>query len=393
MPRPFRLLTGLILFAVLTSLITLLNFHNFIASATSITSDLEIAVISATNRKWSTSNVYHNFKRQKWRNKKLIVMGEDDSPEWEDIQRRDSRVTYFYQRNHRGEELSTGLKIKAALNRVNEDSLVAIFDDDDFYAKDYLTFMEGQLRKEGADLVKLQNWDFFDGVPIEGLPNYKGTKLVGEFWELDLKIATEHQAIFGYGFTYFFKRSVALKGKFATKHGRSGWDSTWTQSLEDLGFNLKPVRGKPHIVIKIQHGSNASLQMVQYVRKADPPPYSVLKEMLAESLEVTAPEVELGGCQELAELIRGSPSHHKVGRNKSKRSKPIDPRELITLHFLIASSPDSCCNLCLSTHGCVTSDFHDSRCFFKGRAEFAAPWKAEQILYNQEKKTMATAAT
>ena len=158
-------------------------------------------------------------------------------------------------------ELSTGLKIKAALNRVNEDSLVAIFDDDDFYAKDYLTFMEGQLRKEGADLVKLQNWDFFDGVPIEGLPNYKGTKLVGEFWELDLKIATEHQAIFGYGFTYFFKRSVALKGKFATKHGRSGWDSTWTQSLEDLGFNLKPVRGKPHIVIKIQHGSNASLQV------------------------------------------------------------------------------------------------------------------------------------
>ena len=134
-------------------------------------------------------------------------------------------------------------------------------------------------------------------------------------------------------------------------------------------------------------------QMVQYVRKADPPPYSVLKEMLAESLEVTAPEVELGGCQELAELIRGSPSHHKVGRNKSKRSKPIDSRELITLHFLIASSPDSCCNLCLSTHGCVTSDFHDSRCFFKGRAEFAAPWKAEQILYNQEKKTMATAAT
>ena len=123
MPRPFRLLTFLIFFAALTSLITLLQFHNFIASTTSLTSEKEITVISATNRKWSTPNVYNNFRRQEWRNKKLIVMGEDDSPDWEDIQRRDSRVTYFYQRNHRGEgevssneHLLTGFVVRSFAN-------------------------------------------------------------------------------------------------------------------------------------------------------------------------------------------------------------------------------------------------------------------------------------
>lgn len=332
-----------------------------------------ITVITVTNRPSKTSNVYNNFLRQDYVNKVLIVMGEGESEEWSDIVNKDKRVIYV---TPQIPNQSTGLKVKQSLHLSSTD-YISIFDDDDYYSSSYLAYMYQSLVTQDSDFVKLRSWDFIDATPFDGFR--RESRITGQFWKFDLSKSNVHHELYGYGFTYFFKRQIALSGTFQSEK-RKGWDSKFTESLVDLGFKLNTVESIDYIVIKVQHGGNISNQMWGYTFKVNHLPSQEIFEDLKLYLGFESLK-DKGGCNVINKHVN---HHHLQGKGFSSKKSyqhtyKID--ELVTIHYMVSRTKENCCNMCLNTKGCVDifyqmegwkGDRDDARvCWFKGMPEWA----------------------
>lgn len=135
-----------------------------------------------------------------------------------ELSARDSRIHY----RHRNEVVSIGFKRNGMIARATGE-FIAHFDDDDYYAPNYLQFMLSTLVEHQADLIKFSG--FFVYSPAAQFLGYMDlTAKVGHHYMISndrFEEITFHDKmqigadfIVFYGYSYVFRRDTALRFPF-----------------------------------------------------------------------------------------------------------------------------------------------------------------------------------
>ncbi|CAE7730956.1 unnamed protein product [Symbiodinium microadriaticum] len=188
--------------------------------------------------------LYDCFAAQTWKDKELVVIdtGPRSSPFLKAKALEDPRVIYRHQHDE-GREWPVGLKRNLAIACASG-ATIAHFDDDDFYAPEYLTELIESM--QGADAVTLASWfvgDACTGLVARAVPADDGSQ---ESW------------ILGYGFSYVYRRAAALRRPF--QHEHFGEDYQFLVSLRDApgGRGIRTVHDEQGLVLHMQQGLNLS---------------------------------------------------------------------------------------------------------------------------------------
>ena len=192
------------------------------ALATSRSMSGMVSVITPTrNRDRFLKNALTYFRSQDYKNIEWLIL--DDSPQAAECLDDLTDENIFYQ--HMDRQISIGEKRNILIERARGEIIIQ-FDDDDYYAPNYVSFMVSALNDLGADLINLRGWylydvrsDFFgywDLMQKEG-PHYRcdGEGVALTMLGPDNNHDFENNQ-FGFGFSYAFKREVWEAVKFST---------------------------------------------------------------------------------------------------------------------------------------------------------------------------------
>jgi len=116
----------------------------------------KVSVIVPTyNREFHILNLIEFFLKQTYPNKELLIL--DDSPQPSvtiaEISERYENVHYFYE----PVKQMLGVKLNTLAERT-QGSIIVMFDDDDYYAPQYITRMVEVLNRQDLDFVTLSKW-------------------------------------------------------------------------------------------------------------------------------------------------------------------------------------------------------------------------------------------
>lgn len=184
---------------------------------------------------------------------------------------KDKRVHYIYTE----EKLSIGTKRNRLCERAQGD-YIAHFDDDDFYAPNYLQHLFAHF--EDNDFFTFSSWFcyhqasdqfFYFGAdhqmescfilnPVSSLPLHAFTPSETE----EEKQSRIEHAMKGYGFTYAYKRELLKKCTFPDLS--FGEDRTFYQEAEKLGAKMKLSEDREGVVLHIIHAMNTSSSFPEY---------------------------------------------------------------------------------------------------------------------------------
>ena len=231
-----------------------------------------ISVITPTfNRERHLPNLVACFQQQTCGDLELLIL--DDSSRPSPLMQAggvdDPRVRYI----HSPQRMTIGAK----RNRLVEESrgeVIVQFDDDDYYAPQYVATMVGHL--EGNDLVKLGAWfgfsrakrQFFywDTTVLSSVHFVVGpsdplvpVSLQGNVEEAEFV----SKNLWGYGFSYVVKKRVFEKHRFAEQNW--GEDYLFTQGMLSAGLKLHQVPDAAGLALHVIHGSNTSRTFPQYL--------------------------------------------------------------------------------------------------------------------------------
>ena len=195
-----------------------------------------VSVICPTlNRQHWHENLYKVFLSQDYVHKDLWILDDTHgrSPFYDQLA--DTQVHYVHQAGH----MSTGSK-RNRLIEMSHGSVIAHFDDDDWYLPNYLSSMVGRLVQEDADFVKLAAWNEHrarDGSRWQARPPH-------------------HADLYGYGFTYVYRRYVATRISYPDR--TSGEDYPFACAVMAAGMKAHLVQDGAHWVEHLLHGQNTS---------------------------------------------------------------------------------------------------------------------------------------
>ena len=110
-----------------------------------------VSIITCTKRPECLQNLLENYARQNYRHKELIIILNHDSLRLSEVQQaaKPYRNVRIYRKPA---ELSLGSCLNFGV-KVAKHSIIAKFDDDDYYARDYLKDSVGLMIKTRADIV------------------------------------------------------------------------------------------------------------------------------------------------------------------------------------------------------------------------------------------------
>ncbi|QPN60174.1 glycosyltransferase family 2 protein [Synechococcus sp. CBW1002] len=179
---------------------------------------VQVSVIVPTrNRPAHLTTVIRHFQAQTWPNKQMLIL--DDSAtacaEAIALSQADARVTYL----HRQSPQSLGEKLRQLCDLASGD-IIARFDDDDYYAPDYLAFMVGDLLQHGCDFVSLRSWCCWHarsgvyGFCNSSLSGLRYSHLTADGITVLARNLTREELdsnAYGHGFSHVFSRSALLK--------------------------------------------------------------------------------------------------------------------------------------------------------------------------------------
>ena len=180
--------------------------------------------------------LYRSFENQTHEHKDLWVMDDSGPPSPFFTQLRDPRVHYM---NLAPWRVTTGCKRNWLIEK-SAGSVIAHFDDDDWYAPNYLSSMVDRLVLEDADFVKLAVWN-------------ERRQKDGHRWT---EHPHRHGDMWGFGFSYVFRRHVASRVHFPDIY--NGEDYAFVQALQRAGLRSALVRDGAHWVEHLIHGNNSS---------------------------------------------------------------------------------------------------------------------------------------
>jgi glycosyltransferase involved in cell wall biosynthesis len=123
---------------------------------------LGVSVITCTNRPLYFGMLINNYGRQRFKHKELIVVLNKDSMDLSEYRRRVSSYPNISVYKV-PEKFTLGRCLNYGIGKAKY-PIIAKFDDDDYYAPNYLVEQVGALRRTGADIVgKGAHLKFFEG--------------------------------------------------------------------------------------------------------------------------------------------------------------------------------------------------------------------------------------
>ena len=231
----------------------------------------KISVIVPTrNRPQYLRKILQIYDNQTWVHKEILILDDSDSKneEFESYISARSDVYYWHQK----ERLSIGAK-RNQLAEKSSGELIAHFDDDDYYAPQYLERMEAALSDHNAELVKLAGWfalhersgrvGFWDTMDWES-PHYIfcGTEDIAikdsGFTANGLRSFTT-----GYGFSYLYKKEAWAKTQFPDRDISE--DSIFLEEMLRKDRKVQMIQDHEGISLHILHAGNTSRCFPNYL--------------------------------------------------------------------------------------------------------------------------------
>jgi len=197
-----------------------------------------VSVICPTyNREAMHEKFYQVFHNQDYALKDLWILDDTYTPSRFFSQCTDPEVHYV----HMPQKRTIGAK-RNQLITMSSGSVVAHFDDDDWYARTYLSSMVDAMVRTNADLVKLSMWK-------EHRPSDNHRRV------FDARRRV-HGDMWGWGFSYVYRRYAATCASFP--HINSGEDYAFVTALQKKGLKTVQVDGGIDWVEHVLHGRNSS---------------------------------------------------------------------------------------------------------------------------------------
>jgi len=227
---------------------------------------MKVSIITPTfEREHFADKLYGCFSAQTFPDVELLVL--DDSPEPSAFFANctDPRVRYWHQANR----LANGQKRNILAARASGDVIVH-FDDDDYYAPQYVETMVQLLA--GHDLITLSGWYLYSlkhrffGYWDKANPQVEHYELSPEgLRHLSFNGVTA-EAVFahvlGYGFTYVYRKQVCETAKFDDAH--HGSDFRFAQALLAQGRDIATFQDQQALVLHTISTNNVSSIFPQY---------------------------------------------------------------------------------------------------------------------------------
>ena len=229
---------------------------------------MKVSVIVPTkNRQHFFRPLYECFREQTYPDKELVIL--DDSMHASSYFRAigDPRVRYY----HASAGMSLGRK-RNLLVEVAKGEVIAQFDDDDYYAPNYLQVMLDSMGD--AHLAKLTGWyvymaggyaksaDFFgywDTAVAEG-ECYALTPGGGAEIRVGLEVADCN--LFGYGFSYVFQKRIFEHVRFPDLNFAEDYELT--VRVRNAGLQIAHRPDDRGLVLHMIHTNNCSRVFPQY---------------------------------------------------------------------------------------------------------------------------------
>lgn len=222
----------------------------------------KVTVITPTHQRAPyLQNLYHIFKAQTYPNKELLILDDSPRPSAFFKKLQDPEVRYFYS----DDVLSVGEKRNELIAKAAGDIIVH-FDDDDYYAPQYIEKMLQYL--EGHDLIKLTGWyglslrdKFFYYLDTTRIHKYHfsvGPNKEVEIQEFVPKDSSSY--LWGFGFSYVYRKSVWEKAQFADVS--FGEDFEFLKEVIQQGMNVHFIPDEAGLILNIIHRKNTVTQVL-----------------------------------------------------------------------------------------------------------------------------------
>jgi glycosyltransferase involved in cell wall biosynthesis len=194
-------------------------------------------IVPTADRHHRHEGLYNQFQHQDYPDRDLWILDDSGSPSpfFQRLGDSDPRVHYV----HNPHRQPIGCK-RNKLIEMSGGACLAHFDDDDGYSPRYLSSMLSRLRDWDADLVKLGVWD----ERREASPRrsrYRG-RSDDDLW--------------GYGFSYVYRRSVAKRVSFPCVNG--GEDFGFIRGMWGAGLKTSLVWDGSDWAYHLLHARNTS---------------------------------------------------------------------------------------------------------------------------------------
>ncbi len=227
----------------------------------------KISIITPTfNREKYLRQIYNCVLSQDYPNLEWLVL--DDSPiPSKELGSLNKPILRY---EHVAKRISIGEKRNLLVERAKGDIIVH-FDDDDFYAPNYVSTVIASLQEKEADLLNLRGWFLLD----------RRSQFFG-YWNLEsreglhfkcsnqgvqlIKVEKNSDAVFsnthlGYGFGWTYKKAVWENSKFPDKN----WNEDGEFALKARNnFKLDGILDTEGICLHILHATNTSICFPQF---------------------------------------------------------------------------------------------------------------------------------
>ncbi len=181
----------------------------------------------------------------------------------------DPRVCYHH---HAGEKMLVSAKRNWLCERATA-PVIAQFDDDDYYAPQYLAIMLERLQREGTDLVKLSGWfvysallrrlGWWDTTNLLGLHFTFGSDPVLRGFFNQTPPENMRSNWFGFGFSYVFRKSMWERQPFPLAAYAS--DSGFVGAAMAKGSRITHFADTEGLCLHILRTDNMSRSFPQYL--------------------------------------------------------------------------------------------------------------------------------
>jgi glycosyltransferase involved in cell wall biosynthesis len=192
------------------------------------------------NRQGRHESLYRSFHQQTYPHRDLWVLDDSPAPSPFFTRLQDEHVHYVHMP---GPHLSTGAK-RNWLIAHSSGSVIVHFDDDDWYGPGYVQAMLDRLVRADADFITLAIWN-------------ERRERDGRRWTRRPKM---HSHIWGYGFSYVYRRHVATRVHFPDV--TMSEDYAFLHALRHVGLRPALVHDGAGWVERLLHGHNTSARHV-----------------------------------------------------------------------------------------------------------------------------------
>jgi glycosyltransferase involved in cell wall biosynthesis len=237
-----------------------------------------ISIITPTqDRERFLPLAYHCVKSQSWPSLEWLVYDSSVTPSLFMESLRDKRVTYI----HDATPLTLGDKRNALVAKARGE-FITHFDDDDYYAPEYVAYMLTNAIRSGKGFVKLSAYLLLNIVnrtyAYWNLDEKEGVHFAWARGSLRLHSLTKDDGLLladnhlGFGFSYFYKRSLWENDKFSSMNWNE--DRDFAQRI-DSKFPVLAFHDTTGLCLHVLHEHNTSICFPQFVI----PEFLVLKHL------------------------------------------------------------------------------------------------------------------